>query len=203
MNRKMGFTLIELVVTLVVAAVLITWALPSFKNLIVSNRLVAQTNDLIGAISLARAEAIKRGSTVSVCKSKNGTQCNSSTVCTGGASGTVGWSDGWIVFLNNATGTGADARCVDANEQIIRTHGAVPDQFTLNSNSAFTDVLSYRSNGISTGSGTFAICYSNKLDSAKTVVVNQSGRVRAGMDSNNNGIPEKEDGSEISSCTSP
>lgn len=76
----MGFTLIELVVTLVVAAVIVAWGLPSFKNLIISNRLVSQTNDLIGSLNLARSEAIKRGSTVSVCKSKNGTQCNSSSV---------------------------------------------------------------------------------------------------------------------------
>jgi len=203
MNRKMGFTLIELVATLVVAAIIVAWGLPSFRNLIVSNRLVSQTNELIGALNLARSEAIKRGSTVSVCKSKNGTQCNSSSVCTGGASGSVGWSDGWIVFLNNATGSGTDARCVDANEQIIRTHGAFPDQFTLNSNSSFSDLISYRSNGVSNNTGIFVVCYSNRLDSSRTVVINQSGRVRAGMDSNNNGIPEKEDGTEITSCTSP
>lgn len=203
MNKNAGFTLIELLITLVVMTIILVWGLPNFQNVVRNNRLTSQTNELLGSLNLARSEAIKRGSTVSVCKSKNGTQCNDSATCTGGASGSVGWSDGWIVFLNNASGSGTDVKCVDTNEQIIQVHGALPTNYTLNPNGHFTNYISYKTDGSSNTNGTFAFCYNNQLNAAKTVVVSQSGRARVGTDSNSNGIPENDDGTEIASCTSP
>lgn len=203
MNKNAGFTLIELLITLVVMTIILVWGLPNFQNVVRNNRLTSQTNELLGSLNLARSEAIKRGSTVSVCKSKNGTQCNDSATCTGGASGSVGWSDGWIVFLNNASGSGTDVKCVDTNEQIIQVHGALPTNYTLNPNGHFTNYISYKTDGSSNTNGTFAFCYNNQLNAAKTVVVSQSGRARVGTDSNGNGIPENDDGTEIASCTSP
>ena len=204
MNRNAGFTLIELLITLLVATIVMVWGVPSFQDVMRNNRLTSQTNELLGSLNLARSEAIKRGATVSVCKSKNGTQCNNSATCsTGGASGSVSWSDGWIVFVNNASGSGTDVKCVDTNEQIIQVHGALPENFTLNPNSNFTNYISYKTDGSSNTLGTFAFCYDNKTNVAKTVAVSQSGRARVGTDTNGNGIPEKEDGTEITSCTSP
>lgn len=68
MNRNSGFTLIELMVTLAVAVIIATIAVPNFKLLIQDNRTVTQTNALISALNLARSEAIKRGGNVSVCR---------------------------------------------------------------------------------------------------------------------------------------
>lgn len=203
MNKNAGFTLIELLITLVVATLVLVWGIPSFQSVIRNNRLISQTNELIGSLNVARSEAIKRGSTVSVCKSKNGTQCNDSSTCTGGASGSVGWSDGWIVFLNNASGSGTDVKCIDTDEQIIQVHGALPENFTLNSNSNFTNYISYKNDGASNTIGTFVFCYDNKTDAAKTVIISQSGRARVGTDNDHDGIPEKENGAEITSCTNP
>ena len=63
-----GFTLIELMVAIAVAAILITLATPSFRLLIQNNRISGAANDFVSVFNLARAEAIKRGAVVFVCR---------------------------------------------------------------------------------------------------------------------------------------
>jgi type IV fimbrial biogenesis protein FimT len=62
-----GFTLVELMVTLAVASVLVIMAVPSFRNLTVSNALTTAANDMVGALNLARMEAVKRNASVQFC----------------------------------------------------------------------------------------------------------------------------------------
>ncbi len=200
MNRKSGFTLLELILTIALATIIITIGVPSFQEIIRNNRLTTQTNDLVMALNLARSEAIKRGTTVSICKSSNGTQCNANG-CSGGAGDSIGWSEGWLIFVNNAVG--GDVKCVDAGEEIIQVHGALPSQFTLNPNNNFTNFISYKSNGDSNNLGAFAVCYDDKIYFSRTVIVNSTGRIRVGDDSDHDGIPEKDGGAEITSCTNP
>ena len=80
---KCGFTLVELVVTLALVAILATLAAPSFRNVIADNRLVSCANQFVGTVNLARSEAIKRSTAVSVVN--NGT-----------------WSAGWQVQVGGA-----------------------------------------------------------------------------------------------------
>jgi type IV fimbrial biogenesis protein FimT len=68
-----GFTLIELMVTLAVAAILVAMAAPSFRTLLASNRLSTQTNELVGAITFTRSEAVKRGRNVTLCRTDSAT----------------------------------------------------------------------------------------------------------------------------------
>lgn len=186
--------------TVALAAIVVTIGVPSFQEIIRNNRLATQTNDIVMALNLARSEAIKRGTTVSVCKSSNGTQCNASD-CSGGAGDSIGWTEGWLVFVNNAAG--GDQKCVDTGEEVIQVHDALPSKFTLNPNNNFTNFISYGPNGYSNNMGTFAVCYDDKTSFAKTVVINLTGRIRIGDDSDHDGIPEKDGGAEITSCANP
>jgi type IV fimbrial biogenesis protein FimT len=71
-----GFTLIELMVTLVVAVVLLVIAVPSFRSIMLSNRLNTVANELVGTINATRVEAIKRNASAQVCSNSadnNGT----------------------------------------------------------------------------------------------------------------------------------
>jgi type IV fimbrial biogenesis protein FimT len=82
-----GLTLVELMVTVSISAILLTLAVPSFEETMRNNRLTTQSNDLVTSFNLARAEAIKRRATVSVCASSDQASCGPS----------ASWQNGWIV----------------------------------------------------------------------------------------------------------
>jgi type IV fimbrial biogenesis protein FimT len=77
-----GFTLVELMVTVSVMAILAAIAAPSMTGLINANRLSGQAGELTSALQLARSEAIRRNSRVTVCPSSDGTSCAASTAWT-------------------------------------------------------------------------------------------------------------------------
>ena len=85
LKKQQGFTLIELMIVVGLVAVLAGLAAPQFQTTIQNNRLVTTTNELRGAISFARSEAVKRGSSV-VFESTGGT---------------TDWSAGWQVKAGN------------------------------------------------------------------------------------------------------
>jgi type IV fimbrial biogenesis protein FimT len=76
-RAQRGFTLVELMITLTIAVVLLMIAVPSFKNLTLSNKLTTSANDIVHAISVARMEAIKRNSSTQLCSDSS--SANSST----------------------------------------------------------------------------------------------------------------------------
>lgn len=66
-GRQRGFTVVELMITVAVAAVLLMIAIPSFRNITLSNRLNIAANDVVNSIGVARMEAIKRNSSTQLC----------------------------------------------------------------------------------------------------------------------------------------
>ena len=134
--NQTGVTLVELMITLVVLAIILAIAIPSFENTIASSRLAGVTNDLNGSLALARSEAIRRGQRVTVCNSNNGLQC--------AAAGN--WGNGWIVFVDT-TRAGNGASVDNANETIIRTASAAPAGIVVNGNANVTQYVSFSPDG--------------------------------------------------------
>jgi len=66
--RRSGFSIIELMTTLVVADVMLAVAVPSFNQMMMNSRITAQANDFVGAINFARSEAIKRNTSLVLCR---------------------------------------------------------------------------------------------------------------------------------------
>jgi len=120
-NAQRGFTLMELMFTITVLAILLGLAVPSFLDTVRNNRLITQNNEFIGALNLARNEAWKRGNSVSMCASADQATC----------SGANDWTTGWIVF-NDANGNGTlDAG--DGLNPLLQAWAAAPPEFTLTS----------------------------------------------------------------------
>jgi type IV fimbrial biogenesis protein FimT len=109
-----GFTLIELMITIFIGALLLAIAVPSFQSTIASNRLATQTNDLVGALNYARSEAITRNTRVRLCRAANET----STTC----AGSVAIWAAWIV-RNDTTGEIARRGVVNRfnNSMVVRS----------------------------------------------------------------------------------
>lgn len=103
-QTRMGFSLIELMVTIAVLAILVAVALPSFTHTIRNNQFQALQDSLLSAFQFARSEAINRNSAVSICPSVNGQSC----------SGNANWNNGWIIYQDSGAGNSS------AIEQILR-----------------------------------------------------------------------------------
>lgn len=96
MNRNKGFTLVELMVTVVVVSIVVAVAIPSFSDQIKNNRSEALGEEFASALNFARMEAVKRVGRVSLCPSDNGAACTNSA-----------WTDGWIIFVDYAAADNA------------------------------------------------------------------------------------------------
>lgn len=195
-----GFTLTELLATIAIAAIVMSMAVPNFMGTIRNNRLTSSTNEFITSLKFARSEAIKRGLVVTV-RPVDGSSC------TGG--GLVNWEDGWDIFLDTNPPNG-NGRCDDEPDPalaLIRTHERLPNTFTLRFNGV--GFISYQPNGTSTNAGSFVLCDDSDNNglpdpyTSKRIIVSLLGRVRVGADANNDGIPERADGTPISLCVPP
>jgi len=121
-----GITLLELMVTIVVGAILMSIAVPSFNTLIQSNRLTAHANEFSTTANLARSEAIKRGQNM-IIRSQSGTNWSDGWVLVSGSGETLRRTtamDGTTTFTSNSTGT------ITYNPRGFTTLGA-EESFTL------------------------------------------------------------------------
>ena len=194
MYRTQGFTLIELMATVAMAAIVLTLGVPSMQSTINSNRASSYASRLITALNLARSEAVKRGVPVTVCKANlsGGTPDCDANDCDG-SSGASCWEKGWLVFVD-ANGNGvlnedADKASCAGDECTLRVFEALPDKVTLRP--LGTDLalwISYRASGSARGSGpdgdgsivndTFRLCAGTDGIYSRSIAIATGGRAR-------------------------
>lgn len=172
-RQETGFTLVELMITLVVVAILLGTVAPGMARLMERNRIQTAADDLFTGLMLTRSEALKRNQNVVICKSANGTGC-----ATGGG---TDWHDGWLVYAD-ADGDSA----ADPNE-ILRVTSALRNGDTLyTSGSDFDDQVSYGVDGTASGIGTFVVCNeAGDLNYSREVAVSVTGRPKLNKSTTN------------------
>jgi type IV fimbrial biogenesis protein FimT len=164
MNRNNGFTLIELMVTLAVAAILLTVGIPSFKEMISNNRLTTQSNALVGFLQGARMEAVRRNRTVSVCVDDN----LGSDACDG-----TDWAQGWRLWID----LDGDNN-VDADETLRVKDGILGTTTIVSAGFDNTESISFSSTGEADSTGTFTICDSDRAgEPGVAISISTTGRI--------------------------
>ncbi len=124
LRRAPGFTLVELVITLLILAILVAVGVPTFSDATRGSRLGSTANNLVVSLYLARSEAIKRNTIVRVCPSTDSNTCATS----------ASWHTGWIVMAPYASGTSDDV--------IIQRQSAVSGSISvLHKNAALSSAL--------------------------------------------------------------
>ncbi len=163
-RKSRAFTLLELMAGILIAAIALGIAVPSFREFIQNNRISGFTSDFISAINLARSESVRRGTPVSVCASANsvGSACGNA----------ANWTNGWIVFVDT-DGDGALGPSTDR----LKIHDPFPsNSVTVVAPSA---VLTFSASGFLTqGSGTYQVSASGCTGShARDLSISTIGRI--------------------------
>jgi type IV fimbrial biogenesis protein FimT len=154
--------LIELLCALGVLAILAGIALPSFRDLRQNTGRATAVNSFLHSLFLARSEALKRGSMVSLCASADGNRCSGNA---------TQWQQGWIIFANDDFDSPPQR---DQDELLLFVHPGWREG-TIRSNRAS---FSLRSTAQAVVNGTVVFCDSRGSAHARAVIINSVGRPR-------------------------
>lgn len=115
-SKNSGFTLIELMVVMIIGAILVAAAIPNFQTLLMNNRMTSVANEVLGAVSFARMEAVKRGRTVHLGR-RDGSSWVGGIVVWSDADGDNTWDTGeeirlWSPLHNESTLTSTQTRLI-------------------------------------------------------------------------------------------
>lgn len=149
-RRNKGLTVIELMITLSVAAVLIVGAVPSVSPILHKNRIQSAASHLNVSLNLARGEAVKRNIAVRVCPDAED-----------------GWSGGWSVVSVDCDGV--VLRQVDAR--------SIHSYVSIEADPAIDSWVQFNPTGDSAASGQFRICHADSVADSQAVDISRVGRV--------------------------
>ncbi|MCH9696166.1 MAG: GspH/FimT family pseudopilin [Gammaproteobacteria bacterium] len=136
-TNQSGFTLYELLITVLVIGVILAMGVPNLREFRQNARMTSTANDLHSSFHLGRSEAVRAKTNITVCASANSMAAN--PVCGGK------FVAGWIVFMD----LDGDIT-VDAGETVLRSFGPAADQVVINTAEAF-DYFSFASTGLGRG----------------------------------------------------
>lgn len=180
---KKGFTLLELMVTLFIAAILMAIAIPSFETLINNSRMNSAYSSLVTELNYARSEAVQRNTSVTICASSNQATC----------SNTNNWHLGRLVFVD-VNGNGA----VNAEDTLLKVFPRSEANISMIS-AVFTNAsfIVYNSNGTVNQAGTLFVCDPRGETFALGVSVPLLGMPQRAHDSDSDGTINDISGTEV------
>jgi type IV fimbrial biogenesis protein FimT len=157
-----AFTVLELLVTIAVAAILLLTGLPSFQQFAQRQQMKAAVNGLQHALLLARNEAVHRNGPVVACPGN----------AVDGCSGSRNWSRGWIVFPDPN-----DDRQRQAGEALL-LEGQLPGKLSIGSSRGRTSIR-FLGDGSTPGSNArISFCGPGGPPQARKLVISNVGRIR-------------------------
>lgn len=178
-RMQKGLSLLEMLVSLAIIAIVITAVSPSIQSILIKNRIVSEINELSAVIQYARSNAIDQQITTVVCPSADFASCGTN------------WNDPAIVFVD-ADSNGDRG----ANEELLASSSAISDNNVLSgpNNSIF-----FTPTGETLTNSVLLLCHSSKkAEYARSLTIALQGRVKVSTDSDRNGVHEDADGVALS-----
>ena len=186
MKNNAGFTLLELLTAVAVASIVVVLS-TSFSGVVKNNLVTSTVQDFVGAVNLARNEAITRGQRVTVCKSDPAIEPRA---CINDA-GATSWDLGWIVFVDE----GNNQVVVNPNQNIIRVYGGLGPNLSLAADITVEDYISFIKNGFPKKAdnsflnpeNNLTLCDDQRINNvARQIVILRSGHVKTEAIASNN-----------------
>ena len=186
-NRKIsGYTLIELMLTITILAIVVSLAVPPMQDFFTRHKNETVGRKLFDLIMLSRSKAYGHSEIYTLCPSTDGESCGTD------------WAQGALVFVDR---DGNGERATD--ERIERVLPKLDDDASLEWRSFNSkSYLQYRPSGLTLNqNGNFAYCPPNGEEKYGWIIVlNATGRPYFGKDSDGDGIVENGSGDNLS-CT--
>jgi type IV fimbrial biogenesis protein FimT len=178
-KRQKGATLVELMITVTIVAIILAFVGPSVQSILIKNRIVAEINETSSLIQYARHHAIDEQAMVVVCPSTNYSVCSTD------------WNAPKIVFIDND-----DNAIRDATEELLVSIGATsPSSLMTNT----TDIIKFAETGEANLTTEILLCHKDgKAEYARSLSVTLQGRVKMSSDSDKNGVNENTSGAALS-----
>ncbi|MFK7975904.1 MAG: GspH/FimT family pseudopilin [Halioglobus sp.] len=194
-NRHTGFTLVELMIALVVAAVLMQVVAPGFQKMIKDNHVKSEVFALRAALNTARSEALTRRQRVIVCAGNPADGCSAA-----GAN----WVDGFIAFTDPDNDSDYTAPATVNDDDLIVVHQSdSPDYVNVWFESTdASDRITFRQQGYTTTTASFEVCDDRKLEDARGIIITAIGHVRAATDTDDDDI-RNDHGDDNFDCVEP
>jgi len=156
-----GFSLYELLMTMALAALVLTLGIPSFGSILANHRLKVEVDALFHAVHLARKSSIVRRRVVTLCPSRNGIDCEPG----------FDWSNGWMMFVN----TDRDQPVARDDDEAVLSHHTVDRNARIMSN---RKTFTLRSTELRATNGTLVFCDREGRGTARALVISYTGRPR-------------------------
>lgn len=159
-KNQTGLTLVELLITITLVAILLGIGVPNLTSFVKNNRILSQTNLFMVSVKTARSEAMSLRRTVTLCRSSDGENCGGS------------WSDGHIAFID----LNSDA-VVDDDETILIANSYDNDGVGIALSYSGGNFVSFDRRGRAVGSsGAMTFCDDRGDDYARAIVIDPIGR---------------------------
>jgi type IV fimbrial biogenesis protein FimT len=187
--EQRGVTIIESMIVIGIAAVLLAFAVPGFREFVVRSRLDSAAQEMLTTLQFARSEAARRGAQV--------------TLRLDATPGSKNWGGGWTMFIDaDRDGT------LDVGEEVVRQGMALQPPLTLYGSGNFDTLIAFTREGRlnNAGGGILVLCQGPELTEggrsrSRAVLVNGAGRVRMAARNSSN-VPLSDTGT-VAGCTNP